>query len=164
MAFLVWLDATFDCTTAERDHNAIRPQTDEKMTSEVHPHWDAEQFLACRQTFVANVGELHKKGGFGSSHGRSTAGSENRPTVREKRGRWSRKAGGRYSQCSFWMKSSVHEKAVVGSRWSLFAVVAEARFYCTTLISISNFLPPGLQAIRSSLLLFNFLVIPKAWN
>ena len=24
----------------------------------------------------------------------------------------------------------MHEKVVVGSRWSLFAVVAEARFYC----------------------------------
>ena len=55
---------------------------------------------------------------------------ENGPTVHEKPGRWSRKAGGRYSQCSFCVKLSVHEKAVVGSRWSLFAVVAEARFYC----------------------------------
>ena len=42
MAFLVWLDAAFDCATAERDHNAIRPRTDEKMTSETHPHWDAD--------------------------------------------------------------------------------------------------------------------------
>ena len=39
---LVWLDAAFDCATAERDHNAIRPRTDEKMTSEIHPHWDAD--------------------------------------------------------------------------------------------------------------------------
>ena len=31
----------------------------------------------------------------------------------------------------FCMKLSVHEKAVVGSRWSLFTVVAKARFYCT---------------------------------
>ena len=42
MAFLVWLDAAFDCATAERDHNAIRPWTDEKMTSEIHPLWDAD--------------------------------------------------------------------------------------------------------------------------
>ena len=28
---------------------------------------------------------------------------------------------------------------------------------CTKLISIPNFLPPGLQAFRSSLLVFNFL-------
>ena len=42
MAFLVWLDAAFDYATAERDHNAIRPRTDEKMTSEVHPYWDAD--------------------------------------------------------------------------------------------------------------------------
>ena len=34
MAFLVWLDAAFDCATAERDHNAIRPRTVEKMMSE----------------------------------------------------------------------------------------------------------------------------------
>ena len=45
--------------------------------------------------------------------------TEIRPTEHEKPGRWSRKAGGRYSQCGFCMKLSVHEKAVNGSR-SLF--------------------------------------------
>ena len=54
---------------------------------------------------------------------------ENRPMVHEKPSRWSRKAGGRYLQCSFCMKLSVHEKAVFGSKWPLFTVVAEARFY-----------------------------------
>ena len=85
-----------------------------------------EHFLACRQTFV---GEIHKKkSGFGLSNGRSTQGKQ--ADGARKPGRWSRKAGGRYSQCSFCMKLSVHEKAVVGSRWSLFTVVAKARFYC----------------------------------
>ena len=32
-----------------------------------------ENFFACRQTFV---GELHKKGSFGSLHGRSTQGKQ----------------------------------------------------------------------------------------
>ena len=60
----------------------------------------------------------------------ATLSRENRPTVHEKPGRWSRKAGGRYSQCSFCMTLSVYKKAVVWSRWSLFALVAEARVYC----------------------------------
>ena len=34
------------------------------------------------------------------------------------------------------MKLSVHEKAVVGSRWSLFAVVAKARFYCVAKLMV----------------------------
>ena len=85
-----------------------------------------EHFLACRQTFV---GELHKKGDLRSSHGRSKQGKQ-ADGARKTRGRFSRKAGGRYSQCSFCMKLSVHKKVVVWSRWSLFAVVAEARFYC----------------------------------
>ena len=70
-----------------------------------------EHFLACRQTFV---GELHKM----AVQDRHTVAlrSENRPMVRERPGRWSRKAGGRYSQCSFCMELSVHEKAIVGSR------------------------------------------------
>ena len=41
-----------------------------------------------------------------------------------------RNAGGRHSQYNFCIKLSVHEKVVVGSRLSLFMVVAEARFYC----------------------------------
>ena len=49
---------------------------------------------------------------------------ENRSMVHEKPGRWSRKAGGRYSQCSFCTKLSVHEKWSLEaggrySRWSL---------------------------------------------
>ena len=75
-------------------------------------------FVACRQTFV---GELHKEGGFGSAHGRSTQVKQ--ADGARKPGRWSRKAGGHYSQCSFCMKLSVHEKGVDGSRWSLFTVV-----------------------------------------
>ena len=82
-----------------------------------------ERFLACRQTFVGNFA---KKGGFGSSHRRCTQGKQ--ADGARKPGRWSCKAGGRYSQCSFCMKLSVHENAVLGSRWSLFTVVAEARF------------------------------------
>ena len=86
-----------------------------------------EHLSACRQTFV---GKFTKKAIL--NHHTVALRRENRPTVREKAGRWSRKAGGRYSQCSFCMKLSVHEKAAVGTRWtSLFAVVAEARYYCT---------------------------------
>ena len=49
MGSTVWLDAAFDCATAERDHSAIRPQTDEKMTSEIHPHWDADPcIIVCK--------------------------------------------------------------------------------------------------------------------
>ena len=85
-----------------------------------------EHFLACRQTFVE---ELHKKKTVLDRHTVAPR-RENRPLVHEKPGCWSCEAGGRYSQCSFCMKLSVYEKAVVGSRWSLFAVVAEGRFYC----------------------------------
>ena len=85
-------------------------------------------FLACRQTFVV---ELPKKQAVSDRHTVALR-RENRVMVHEKPGRWSRKAGGRYSQCSVCMKLSVHEKAVVGSRWSLFAVVAEARFHRIT--------------------------------
>ena len=55
MAFLVWLDAAFDCTTAESDHNAIRPRTDEKMTSEIHPHWDADPCTVIAEIFVRDL-------------------------------------------------------------------------------------------------------------
>ena len=58
---------------------------------------------------------------------------DNRSMVHQKAGRRSHKAGGRYSQCSFCMKLSVREKAVAGSRWSLFTVVGTARFYWTKL-------------------------------
>ena len=64
---------------------------------------------------------------FGKRHVKKTVAElltvalrrENWLMVRDNPGRWSRKAGGRYSQCSFCMKLSVHEKVVVGSRWSL---------------------------------------------
>ena len=88
-----------------------------------------EHFLACRQTFVV---DLHKNGGFNCY--KVALRTENTPTVHEKHACWSRKACGRYSQCSFSIKLSVHEKAVVRSRWSLFAVVAHGRFYCIVLL------------------------------
>ena len=44
---------------------------------------------------------------------------KNWPMVHENHGCWLRNAGGRYSQCSFCVKSSVREKVVIGSRWSL---------------------------------------------
>ena len=61
---------------------------------------------------------------FGKRHVKKTAAElltvalrrENWLMVHDKPGRWSHKAGGRYSQCSFCMKLSVHEKVVVGSR------------------------------------------------
>ena len=58
-----------------------------------------------------------KKYGCGLSDDRFTQGKG--VVVHEKPGRWSCKAAGRYSQRSFCMKPSVHEKPVVGSRWSL---------------------------------------------
>ena len=61
---------------------------------------------------------------------------ESRLMVQEKPDRWSRKAVGRYSLCKFGMKPSVQGKAVAGSRWSLIAVVAKARFYCTSFSSL----------------------------
>ena len=81
---------------------------------------------------------------FGKCHAKKTVAElltvalrrENWLMVHDKPGRWSPKAGGRYWQCSFCMKLSVHEKVVVGSRWSLFTVVAKARFYCTPTIFV----------------------------
>ena len=70
--------------------------------------------LACCQTLLGN---FTKKGSFGSSHGRSTQGKQangaRKNPLLVALGRWS------LFTVQFLMKLSVHEKPVVGSRWSL---------------------------------------------
>ena len=85
--------------------------------------------MAYHQTFVK---EIYEKKMVADCH-TVAPHRGNWPMVHEKPGRWSRKAGGRYLQCSFCIQLSAHEKAVTGRRWSLFTVVAKARFDCTSM-------------------------------
>ena len=88
--------------------------------------------MAYRQTFAR---EIYEKKMVADCHTVAPR-RKNRPMVHEEPGRWPRKAGGRSSQCSFCVKLSVHENAVVGSRWALkpgFTVYSGVRYA----------LPPG---------------------
>ena len=75
-----------------------------------------------------------KKDGWGPAEGRTAQGKSTDGA--RKPDRWWCKAVGRYSLCNFCMKPSVQGKAGAGSRLSLIAVVAKARFYCTSCSSL----------------------------
>ena len=85
-----------------------------------------EHFLACRQTFI---GELHKKDGFGSSHGRSKQGKQTDGARKTRslvtQGRWSLFAV-QFLYENVRTRESGRLKQVVAIR----AMVTEARYYC----------------------------------